>query len=474
MPESSGLWEEFVGKLATTPFRVMNRKSTPRKDDHAIQLRPLVQDVLQAESYCEVRETTNASPEVMLAVKVDDARAVVWRTNLAVVLTDWTGIAIKEITAEGYHGWELRKHHSPNLFRFIRAGDWVVFGWGDDELALQPGILKKIKSTKRPVAEDKTFWLEAWLDWPKLMKGQPGPFPFNLPKMKLTLEGKKDYVRPEVKMTFARPLGLKIEPWRIPTNTINDPVCCLTLARGFAPLLGRVPELKNLSTDPLPNQIALWTARDIPFSSWMAMPVKNAAGYLQKIAPGLVTLINKDLRERNAAGTAVLTTNLDVDIQGLPVLVPRLTRLHEQSGDYLLGWLMGDPPKSQPFPWASVLETIKPDNVVYYDWEMNGERLSQFQPLSQLYFMSASRTLPKTDTPAQDWLKAVKTKLENCGTVVKLTAPDELTLVRNAPTGLTAFEMTWAALWVDGPGFPLEFQVNAQSAFNPGEVAPGK
>jgi hypothetical protein len=474
LPESVALWEEIVGKLATTPFRVMNQNSTPRKDDHAIQLRPLVGDVLGAESYWEIRGTTNAWPEVVLAVKLDDAHASIWRTNLATVLADWTGTAVKEIEAEGYKGWELRKHHSPSVFRFVHAKDWVVFGWGDDELALQPAILKKIKNAKRPVAEEKAYWLDAWLDWPKLTGGRPGPLPFTLPKMNLTIAGKKDYVRPEVKMQFAEPLGLKLEPWKIPTNTIYDPLCSLTLARGFGPLLSRVPELKNLSSDPLPNQFEAWSMQGIPFASWMMLPMKNAPGYLQKIAPGLVTSMNRDLRARNAAGTAELTTNLDIAIRGLPILVPRLTTAKEATGDYLMGWLMGLPAKGQPFPWNSILETVKPDNVVYYDWEMNGERMSQWQSLSQLFFMSVARTLPRTDTPAQNWLKAVKPKLENCGTVVKLTAPDELTLVRNAPVGLTGLELNWASLWLDGPEFPLGFKVSEQGAFNPGDVAPGK
>jgi len=49
----------------------------------------------------------------------------------------------------------------------------------------------------------------------------------------------------------------------------------------------------------------------------------------------------------------------------------------------------------------------------------------------------------------------VKEKLGNTGTVATLTAPDELTVIRNSVTGLTGVELTWLAYWLDAPEFPL-------------------
>ena len=388
-------------------------------------------------------------------IKLDDARADVWKKNLSAVLTDWTGIAVKDIEVEGFKGWELRKHHNPNLFRFVRAGDWVVFGWGDGELTLQPALVKQIKDKKRPVAEDKKHLLNAWIDWPKLSGGKAGPLPFKMPKMDLAIETRKDFLRPELKLHFAAPLGMNVEPWKFPTNIIGESVSAITLVRGIGPLLAQIPQVSNLSSDPPPNEIILWATPQLPFLTTGVAPVKDAKNYLMKIAPGLISLINSKLAAHKAAGRAELTTNLAVAIHGLPILAPFLKATNDAGTDYLLGGIFAAPPVVNPFPWKALSDTISSPNVIYYDREMNGERLFQWRALSQLYYMTTARTLPRIDTPAQNWILAIKPKLDDCRTVGTLTAPDEITVVRNAPIGLTGFELTCLAYWLDAPDFPL-------------------
>src|SRR5580698_1736558 len=101
-------------------------------------------------------------------------------------------------------------------------------------------MVKQIKDKKRPMPMAKINWLDAWIDWPKFTAHHPLDLPFQLPKMELTVEGRKGFMRPELKMQFAEPLGLKLEPWWVPTNLISSPVASITLARGFGPLLSRV------------------------------------------------------------------------------------------------------------------------------------------------------------------------------------------------------------------------------------------
>jgi hypothetical protein len=55
----------------------------------------------------------------------------------------------------------------------------------------------------------------------------------------------------------------------------------------------------------------------------------------------------------------------------------------------------------------------------------------------------------------------------NCGTEITLTAPNELTLVRNGPVGLTGFEMNLLAQWLDAPGFP--WHATYDRIFPPGQ-----
>jgi len=48
--------------------------------------------------------------------------------------------------------------------------------------------------------------------------------------MHLTLEGRKDYIRPKLTMLYPEPLGLTLEPWKIPTKIIHNPMVSFTAA----------------------------------------------------------------------------------------------------------------------------------------------------------------------------------------------------------------------------------------------------
>lgn len=473
LPESKALWDEIIQKLATTPFRLMNRNSPARTKDEAALIRPLMEDILTSETYLEMRGPSNVWPEVALAVKLDNTRAKIWRDNLAKVLKDWTDISVQDIHVAGFKGWELKKHHNPNVFRFVRAGDWVVFGWGQDELKLHSAILQKIKDSKRPVPAAEKYWLDASINWPEFMAYHPMALPLKLPKMELNVEGRSEFLRPELKLQFAEPLGLKLEPWRMPTNSIGDRLASITLARGFGPLLNGTAAISNLNAEPAPNEAVIWALPRLPFLTCAAAPVNDGSNYVMKIAPGLISLINSDFAAHNSMGKALLTTNMSVAISGLPFLAPFLRATNEVNGDFLVAGIFAFPPHAEVFPWEALSSIIGPDNVVYYGWEMGGERVLQWRAMSQLYFLVTRKPQPRLDTPAQSWIMAIRPKLSDCRTVGTLTAPNELTFVRNATVGLTGFELNCLALWVDGPGFPLGEEAAKATDNNAGASKPG-
>jgi len=319
-------------------------------------------------------------------------------------------------------------------------------------LQLQAAVLQKIKTEKRPVAAARKYWLDVWVDGP-LLKTQP--LPFTLPRMQLNVEGRKDYLRPELKLQFAEPLGLKLEPWQIPTNAITDPVASLILIRGFEPLLSRLPSTKSLSADPLPNQMTIWAMQEIPFETCVAIPHSDATNYLKRVGPALTSLINTNIEARNWAGHALWLTNNSVGLRGLPFLAPFLRATNGPTGDYLVGGIFAMPGEGKAFPWDDLMPSIRQSNIVYYDWELNGGRAIQWLPLSQLYQMTTREDVVGAESLGQKWMKAIEPKLKNCGTVVTLSAPNELSVVRNARLGLSGFELNWFSMWVDGLNFPF-------------------
>ena len=110
------------------------------------QLRPLLDDLLQSEWFLSVRDATNGSPEFALVIRLNPDRAGLWQTNLANILESWTGLSAEKIRG----GWELKKHLPPDLIRFVRAGDWVVFGWGQDELPLNNALVRRVSRKSVP------------------------------------------------------------------------------------------------------------------------------------------------------------------------------------------------------------------------------------------------------------------------------------------------------------------------------------
>ncbi len=347
LPATAALRDNLLAKLATAPFRLFEHKLYNQdKNDFAPLLQPLLNDLLHSESYTEMRGPTNQVPELLLAIQLNNDRAQVWQNTLSTVLTEWTGIRVERIQGDGFTGWELKKHHDPNVIRFMRAGDWVLFGWGWDDLRLQPRFLQNIKLKHRPVDPSKDMWLDALLDWPSYQATHalslPSLLPAKLPKMHLTVEGRKDYIRPTLTLLYPQPLGLTLEPWRIPTNAIPNTIVSFTTARGLAPWLAQLPDMRPLRANPVPNQFTVWAIDKVPFETHLSVPVLGSSNYLAQIAPGLITELNANLSKRTVPGEAIWT-NHQVIISQIPFLSPYLKAIHDPTGDYLTGGLFPEP-----------------------------------------------------------------------------------------------------------------------------------
>ncbi|HWF18331.1 MAG TPA: hypothetical protein VG754_03645, partial [Verrucomicrobiae bacterium] len=399
LPETAQLREMVLQKLSTAPFRLFqNKLANGNTNDFSWLLRPLVDDLMREESYVEMRGPSNAIPELMLAVHLNSTRAKAWHDSLSKVLSTWTGIPVKEIQGDGFSGWELRKHHDPNLIRCLRAGDWVLFGWGQDELRLQPAFLQRIKTQKRPVEDFKEGFLDASVDLQTLMRYHPfsllALFPSPLPKVHLTEMMRKDYVRSKLVMQFPEPLNLKLDPWKIPTNTIHNPIVNFTAVRGVASWLGRLEVVKKTQPPSVPNQLCFWSMPKLTFDIGMTAPVSDAGKYMAQIGPRLAPALDSYFNEHALLGKAEWT-NHQVRLSKLPFIAPYLAPTRDAKSDFLLGSLMPvRHTNSLVFPPELMRELLSKPNLVYYGWEINEESVVQWQALQQIYLMDAVKPLP--------------------------------------------------------------------------------
>jgi hypothetical protein len=464
LPESAALREQTFQKLAFAPYNFL-RNHTAITNNEATLIRPLLDDLFRAESFLEVMDGTNEVPELALALRLDDNRARLWSANLAAVLAAWTAIPVTPVRDQNYDGWELRKHENPNVFHFFRAGNWIVLGWGQDRLRLVPALLAQIRATTRPVDADTRNWLDAWIDWPALAPHHLGPESVQLPAMRLVVQGRKEFIRSELTMKFAAPLDLKLNPWHIPTNIIHNPLVSFTATRGLAPKLDNSAVMKKYNLPPLPDQVYVWSMTGIPLQTYWAAPVPG--GYFERLQPGLLAFLNSFLSGHRPGKASMVpgqapvysaiydTTNREIEIRGMPFIVPRLGSIHGSGIEFLAGGLMPQGKPREPMPPDLLNAVMTRPNLVAYGWEYSSERLKQWNAyfaLGQLLFSSGPID---AKMPAHRWLEAIWSKLENSGTEVSLTGPGELTAVRNSSIGFTAVELAGLAYWLDSPGFPF-------------------
>jgi hypothetical protein len=460
LPVTGELREQTLQKLATAPFRYLQGKVADKTKDNAALIRPLWEDLLRAEWYLEMCGPANQVPETLLAVRLDKARAELWNKNLSTVMTSWTALPVKEITANGFKGWEVKKHKDPDTIRFIRAGDWVLFGWGQNDLLLQPSMLDRIKSQGRPVPEAGNYWLDAWLDLAGLTRQHPLPVSFSLPKTHVTIAGAKDFVRTKMTMEFPQPLNFKLDPWQIPTNLIHDPLISFSATRGINPWLEQFKTYQELNVDRMPRQFYVWALAGAPFETSFAAPVQNGRKFMEQFGPRCMSLINSNIQGRNT-GEMRWMTNHDGIVWGglIPVVSPFLRTVAGTNGgcDFIAGGLFaGAGHRKTPPPTELLNQLLGRKDTVYYGWEITEERLNQWNSISSVYWVMHGDMLGGLNLAGQKWLQAVKTNLSNCGTTITLSGPNELTLVRNSSIGFNGLELTLLRRWFDAANFPLD------------------
>jgi hypothetical protein len=446
-PEALALRNQTLNKLSRAPFIWFQSKLSPGAGDGTRQLRPLLDDLLTAEWFLQVRDGANGSPEYALAIRLDAARAQLWQDNLQSVIEAWTGMSVQKTS----NGWSLKKHLPPNLIRFVRAGDWVVLGVGQDALPVNDELVRHVTAEKRPAPAEKNAWLTADLNWPRLARWFPSINPFDLPETQLRFAGRDHNLHLDGKFIFPQPLALNLEKWRMPVDTIHQPIISFTAVRGIAPWLERQAWLQPYELSPVPNQLFVWAMADMPLQTFAAVPVPDGEKALQQVEQKMSA--NIGWQSHLMLPLTMTRTNNQINWSGLPFVAPTLQAVREPAGDFLFAGVFPNAPRTKPLPPELINQLAQP-NLVYYDWEITAERLKLLPQLSQLALMVTRHKQLDGQSAADKWLAAIGPTLGNTATEVMQTAPNELSFKRSAPGGLTAIELTALASWLEAPNFP--------------------
>jgi hypothetical protein len=444
--EALALREQTLNKLSHFPCAWFQSRIAAGAGDGADQLRPLLDDLLKSEWLLEIRDTTNGAPETALAIRLNAARAQWWQENLAGVLQSWTHLPATKTS----NGWCLKKDLPPNLFRFERRGDWVVMDCGQNELLLGGKMTGTFLKTGIAAAE--TNWLTADLDWPRLARWFPPLNTFDFPGMALQVVGRDGNLWSSGRFTLARPLP-PLKKWRMPASIIHQPLVSFTAVRGIGPWLERQSWARPYEIQPPPDQFFIWALPQIPFQTFAAAPVPEAAAALAQLHTKLSASPAIDSQNPFFSPLTTRMTNNQISWRGVPFVAPFVQALHEPAGDFLFGGFFPNAPDPEPPP-PELLAQLDRSNLVFYHWEITAPRLKNLPQLTQLILLLTRHEQLAANSAATQWLDRIGPTLGNTVTEITQTAPDELSFKRKAPAGLTAIELIAFANWLETTNFP--------------------
>jgi hypothetical protein len=476
-PQSAQLERQTILKLACAPGLWLPG-GTNLSVDAESRLLLLLNDMVQEESYLEIRDATNSQPSLVFAIQLNEAQTGQWLTNLAAVLEPLTGA--RAVANPDRHGWSLESTNILNLIQVARVGDWTLVGVAAAKNPLLAEISARIRRDGVPfVSSGTNLWLEADLAPSRLVsslptrptggegrgevgrheaqksdagRGEAGFFS-TLNRFDFSLSGDGANVITRTKVTFNNPFSTTLEPWQLPLPLLHEPLTSLTVVRGVQPRLANWPAWRDLQIGAPPDQLFFWSLAGSPYQLYLAAPLPAA---------GVSALTDHLLQKGNPwlAANGYISFDRASDANGitwgnLPDIKPFIKSAGDDSQGWLYAGLLPDTNTAAIPPPAGLIQDIqRRTNLVYYDWEVTGPRLQPCLQLAQTIRIITRQRQLLLDSASLNWLSSLIPRLGTSATIINRTGPAELTLYRRSTLGLTAPEINLLTGWLESPQFP--------------------
>ena len=420
-------------------------------------LRPLLDELAASKFLFETHDPQAAS--WMLTVFLDAPQRTRWSTNL------WQAVGAKPVAlppmGPGTSAWSAKTSHG-HLLTVASFDDCLMVSKASPSSPLPanpaPG--------KHPALSTNLVDLIA--DLARLQPILGLPLAPSWPQLSVTVNPRGEALRSEATLKLANAKPWQLTAFRLPTNSVRDPLISFTAVQGFGDWLARLPDFKEWELKSAPNQFFTWARSDVPYNVLAAAPMPAASNAVASAAPHALHTLGTNVAKAGLGRIAFTTNRTEIGWVGMPILVPFVRPAPEPGDDFLLfGSMAGiipTGPNTNPPPAELLNQFLPRTNLVYYDWEITEAKLAQWVPIFQLASMlSPNPTFPGAAAASQ-WLRAVSPKLGNAITEVTVASPAELKAVRRSELGLTAFELAVLTRWLDNPAFPaFAYPTNAMT-----------
>ncbi|HTA30021.1 MAG TPA: hypothetical protein VK731_06030 [Candidatus Cybelea sp.] len=447
--------------------------------DATTLLRPMLDELLQAESMGSFGGQDKNRLDFVLAARLDAKSADAWQKRLETVLHGQG----EALTAGGYSG-RIWSRPGNNSIWILRARDWIVAGRGEELVGVRSEYLQNIKQDDRPGPVMNDSWLSAEVDWPMLATWAPlAKCPLQLARTIIDVTASGGRMHATAYVSYPQAMPWQPQPWRIPKGLVNSPLSSFTASRDLAAFLKPDETLNRLSSHPFTNQLFCWALRAMPLQSYAAWPATDATNTLRKLGAAAPAILNPILAARNHTQLAWTPKDNRLSWLRLQLTAPTLEAAHDPSGNFLLAKLFGldsDYVRAPDQLWSQFEQR---EDLVYFDWELTGMRLRQWHLLTELLPVLPPPTpqdVARREKAAKDaklsllgdqkltplavteaWLAEIGSPvLENTVTEVTRTSPTELTIIRNSQFLFTGLELVLLSHWLaDAPVGPVDFNL---------------
>ncbi len=445
-PEAVATRKQIHDRLAQVLPDVLFGPDATRTNRPAL-LRPLLDDLAASKFVFETHDE-HAASWLLTVVCLTAERRERWSTNL-LQTADFKPVAPRAVNPGGI-AWNT-KTKAGGLLTLVVFDDYLMLGKSANGAA-------PVCGNAGPHSVAATNMIDLVADLPRLQAALDLPKTVAWPHLSVSVTAKSDTLRSEATLKFADATPWQLAAFRLPTNSVRDPLISFTAVQGFGDWLARLPEFKEWELKSTPNQFFTWARSDIPYNLHAAAPMPEASNTVVRVAPHALHTLGTNVAKAGLGRIAFTTNRTEIGWVGMPILVPFVRPAPEPGDDFLLfGSMAGivpSGPNTNPPPAELLNQFLPRTNLVYYDWEITEAKLAQWVPIFQLTAMlSANPSLPGA-AAANQWLRAVSPKLANTITEVTAVSPTDLRAVRRSDLGLTAIELTWLARWLDNPAFP--------------------